>query len=347
MDLNHKKILFISASFFNYEKIIAEKLNALGAAVDFYDERPSNSAWVKGVIRVYSPLIQKKIDAYYREILKNTQSVSYDFFLLVKGEAVPFWFLTEFRKLHPQTQMIYISYDTVEEYPKTLKLKAYFDRSYSFEPADAVKYGFIFRPNFYLDTYKDRALKTNFDYDLVFIGSAHTDRYLCGEAVRKAMDDANRKSLFYYYAPNRVFFFLKRIFDKTMQTFDASKLSFKKLSHAEVAGIYDDSFAVLDINKPFQTGLSMRMLDSLAAGKKVITTNPDVVKYPFYNPKNILLIDRRTVEIPRSFFETGFDKMPDLFFEKCAIESWIEAVFLNPPENYWDGVTETYTSPSD
>ena len=44
--LQSKKILLFSVSFFNYEKIIAERLKELGADVDFYDERPSNSIFV-------------------------------------------------------------------------------------------------------------------------------------------------------------------------------------------------------------------------------------------------------------------------------------------------------------
>lgn len=339
MDLNQKKILFISASFFDYENIIAKRLRELGASVDFYDERPSNSALVKGIIRVYSPLLKIKIENYYKQILKETKAVQYDYFLLIKGEAVPFSFLTEFRKLHPETQLIYNAYDTVEEYPRTLKLKNYFDRSYSFEPSDAMKFGFIFRPNFYLENYRFENKKSDFKYDLVFVGSAHTDRYLCGEAVRKVIDGLSKKSLFYYYAPNRLFFFLKRIFDKTMQSFDASKLSFNKLTHSQVAEIYQNSFAVLDINKPFQSGLSMRTLDALAAGKKVITTNQDVMKYPFYNPKNVLIINRRNPEIPLSFFENDFEKMNEIFFEKCSIDSWIEAIFIGGEEEaYWNKV---------
>lgn len=340
MDLNQKNILFISALFFNYEEIICERLTELSANLDFYNERPSENSWVKGIIRVYSPLLKKKINAYYQKILNETQTKNYDYFILIKGESIPDFFLIKFRKQHPDTRMIYVSYDTVAEYPKTLKLKSFFDFSYSFEPTDVTKYGFIFRPNFYLNDFLKAKPNTKHNYDLAFVGSAHTDRYLIVEKLKKILDKKKRKSFFYYYAPNRVFFLLKLIFDKSMQSFDISKLSFKKLSHAEVAEIYQDTFAVLDINKPFQSGLSMRLLDSLASRKKVITTNSDVRKYPFYNPKNILVIDRERPEIPDCFFEICFQEMPDGFVEKCSLDSWIFSLLTSEMDGYWDSVFE-------
>ena len=60
--LQSKKILLFSVSFFNYEKIIAERLKELGADVDFYDERPSNSIFVKGLIRLKRYLYKVLID---------------------------------------------------------------------------------------------------------------------------------------------------------------------------------------------------------------------------------------------------------------------------------------------
>jgi len=342
MKLKEKNILFISASFFNYEKAVISRMQEMGATVDFFDERPSNSALTKGIIRVYPKLIQKKIGDWYDSILRHTDKKKYDYFLLIKGESIPFTFLEEFKKRHPETRTVFYSYDTVKEYPRMLKLFPYFDRKFSFEPADVLKYGFRLRPLFYLNDYLKTNQKNDFKYDLVFVGSAHTDRYRIGEEVRSILDSQKKKSCFYYYSPGKLFFYLKRIFDKNMKSFDVSKLSFEKLSHQQIAEIYEESFSVLDINKPFQFGISMRTFETLASGRKLMTTNPEIRFYPFYNPNNVLIIDREKVEIPNQFFESDFEQTDSEFKHRLSVDNWIESLFLNENDDCWDWVMTNY-----
>ena len=85
MNLNGKKILFLSPHFFGYEKAIVTRLKELGAEVDFFNERPSNSVFSRGIIRVKSSLYQAKINKYYKNILNQIKGKNYDFLLLIKG----------------------------------------------------------------------------------------------------------------------------------------------------------------------------------------------------------------------------------------------------------------------
>ena len=52
MNLQGKKILLLSANFFDYEKAIVNRLKEFSAEVDFYNERPSNSVFTKGILFV-------------------------------------------------------------------------------------------------------------------------------------------------------------------------------------------------------------------------------------------------------------------------------------------------------
>lgn len=91
--LKDKKILFLSVSFFKYEKAIARRLSELGVEVDFYDERPSNSNFSKGIIRLNKRFYHLKINNYYNRILEEIKGKKYDYFFLIKGEAIPVFFL--------------------------------------------------------------------------------------------------------------------------------------------------------------------------------------------------------------------------------------------------------------
>lgn len=345
MTLNGKKILFLSANFFGYEKAIVNRLQDLGAEVDFFNERPSDSVVSKGIIRVNRNFYLKKIRSYYHKITRETRSNDYDFFLLIKGETIPFCFLEQFKKDHPDTKMIYYSYDSVHEYPRFLQLYSCFDLNFTFEPKDAHEHNLHFRPLFFIKDYQNAKKNVNVKYDVVFIGSAHTDRYSIGEKIREICTSNNLKAYFYYYAQNKAAFLLKKIFDKNLKKFDIKKLNFKKLKHSEIASIYAQSRSVLDINKPFQEGLTMRTFETLASGKKLLTTNSDIRNYPFFDEELISVIKRDQVQIDLEFLKSDSKKINQETLEMLTLDSWLECLFIQNQDDYWKGHHSIFTKP--
>ncbi|MDO4224914.1 MAG: hypothetical protein Q4C75_03370, partial [Bergeyella zoohelcum] len=207
------------------------------------------------------------------------------------------------------------------------QLIPYFDKNFTFEPDDAKKYGMCFRSNFYLENYASTSPSAKKKYDLVFIGSVHTDRWQVGEKVEKQVNQLGFHSLFHYYAPSRWVMLMRKFLDKNLKGFNLKKITSKKLSHQETAELYAQSKAILDINKPFQKGLSMRIFDALAMKCKVITTNEEIKNYPFYNPKNILIIDRENPKIDKSFLETYFEEIPKEILQTMSLDAWLLEIF--------------------
>ena len=328
-----KNILFFSAAFFNYEKAIVEKLQNLGANVDYFNERPSDSTLAKGMIRVNRSLYKRKIQNYYQNILDKTREKMYDFLLIIKGETVPDFFLKQFKIIHPKTKLIYYGYDPLSEYPEILKILPYFDKKLSFDREDAVKFQMQFRPLFFIDEYINKE-NSDFRYDLSFIGSAHTDRFLVGEMVENVAQKINLKTFFYYFAPSKSILLLKKLFDKHFEKLDVKKVSYHQFSHQEISEIYYQSKAVLDIQKPFQNGLTMRTFEVLASGRKLITTNEDIVNYLFYNPENILIINRENPVITAEFFEKPFVALSENQRSRMSLDAWLVDVFFDD-EDYF------------
>ncbi|PJJ63007.1 CgeB family protein [Chryseobacterium geocarposphaerae] len=336
-NIKGKKVLFLAVRFFQYEKAIAQRLSELGAEVDFYDERPSNSNFAKGVIRFNKKIYQSIINRYYRSIIDEIQNKKYDYFLLIKGEAVPAYFLEKVRLLNPEIEMIYYNFDPLKEYPVLISNLKYFDKKFTFERNDALRYGLSFRPLFYLNEYKHLASDiSDLNYDIIFIGSAHTDRYIVGENVRSIAEKLKLKCFFYYYAMGRIAFRLRKIVDKELKQFDNKKLSFTTLSHHEIIDYYRRAKSVLDINKPFQDGLTIRTFEVLASGRKLITTNSDITNYPFYNPNNIFIIDRTHIKLDRDFFNSEFEKIEDEVLYMMSLDSFIECLFVKDQNEYWN-----------
>ena len=87
--LKNKKILFISPSFFDYEKEIKKELVELGAVVDFYDDRPSNDFFTKVFIRLnIKHFINNKIDSYYDNLFLVIENINYDFIFVITPETL-------------------------------------------------------------------------------------------------------------------------------------------------------------------------------------------------------------------------------------------------------------------
>ncbi|MFD2601206.1 hypothetical protein [Flavobacterium suzhouense] len=334
--LKNKRIIFFSVQTFGLEKEIIGKLKQFGATVDYYDERPSNSTFTKGIIRLKRNIYQHRIDGYYRNILKETTAINYDILFVNRGEVIPAFFLEQFKQIHPECEMIFYTWDSFTNHTHPTTILSYFDKKFTFDSEDALKYNINFRPLFFLDGYRN--IKNNsgiLKYDLLFLGTAHSDRYRISSEVIKWCDDHGLKSFYYYFMHGKLVYFYKRKFDKTFKEFDYKKLSFTSLTTLEILDLYKVSNVILDINHPGQKGLTMRTFESVGAGKKMITTNAEVKKYSFYNPQNIYIIDRANMHLDRSFFESDYEDVSAEMYERMSIDGWLNCVFVENEPNIW------------
>ena len=87
--------------------------------------------------------------------------------------------------------------------------------------------------------------------------------------------------------------------------------------------IYADSKCIVDVENPGQHGLTMRSIETLGLRRKFITTNADIINYDFYNPNNILVIDRKNPIVNMSFFDKAYEELPKEIYEKYSLRSWI------------------------
>lgn len=336
-NLKDKKILFLSVQYFGYEKIISNQLRTYGAHVDYYDERPSNSIFAKGIIRLKRSFYQRTINTYYRRLLELTKVTKYDFLFVIRGEVVPAFFLEELRVLQPGCEFIFYTWDSFTNHTHPLSIQSYFNKRFTFDSNDAVKYDLIFRPLFFIDEYEKlhRSEKGLVKYNLLFLGTAHTDRYKIGNQLMEWCSANKLTSFNYYYMNGRLVFLYKKFFDKSFQKFEYKKLSFNSLNVSEIINLYKESSVILDINHPGQNGLTMRTFEALGAGKKIITTNKEIIKFPFYNENNIGIIDRANPVLDKEFFDTPFVEIDESVLYNMSLSGWLYSIFVESTPGYW------------
>ncbi|MDA6068807.1 hypothetical protein NJT12_04155 [Flavobacterium sp. AC] len=335
--LKNKNVLFFSVQTFDLEKEIKNKLISLGANVDYFDERPRNNNLTKGLIRIKRSLVQNRIDKYYREILQFTNKKHYDFLFVNKGEVIPEFFLDNFKKSQPECQCIFYTWDSFSNNKHALSILKYFHKKFTFDSDDAVNYGLDFRPLFYLDLYTEIKAISNVNKknDLLFLGTAHSDRYKISSRIAKWCESNALNTYCYYFMQGKLVYFYKKLFDKTFQEFDYKKLSFVSLKSQDLFNLYNESKVILDINHPWQKGLTMRTFETIGARRKMITTNEEITKYSFYNPNNILIISRDDVHIDVSFFESDYQEIDAVLYEKMSLKGWLSCLFMATEPNVW------------
>lgn len=326
-DLNGKSILFFSPQFFNYEKEIKKALENLGATVMWFDDRPSNNFISKALIRINRNFISRKIENYYNDILKKlkTDKLQFDYALFLNPESITINSLQAFKKEFSQAKFILYMWDSFQNRKSTLELLPFFNSKFTFDAIDAKKYDIILRPLFYIDLYNEKQIDKPI-YDLLFTGTAHTDRY---KFVNNITDQFSKeiKVKLYFFLSSKMLFWTKKIFDKNFREVKYENISFTALTHKDNSDLVHMSKVILDINHPKQIGLTMRTLEVLGAQRKLITTNKDVVNYDFYDKKNILLVDRLNPVIEEDFLTEPFIPSNKDILRKYSIRGWINDLF--------------------
>lgn len=324
--LEGKNILYISPKFFNYENKIQNELERMGASVDFYDDRPANDFFTKVCIRVkLKSIIKKKVDDYYDSIYNEISKKEYHYIFVVSPETLDFDKLLKIKEIQKKAKCILYMWDSFKN-KNSLNTIKLFDKVFSFDSRDVKKYDLIFLPLFYCNEYNNKLLKEEYKFDLSFIATAHSDRYKLAKEIKKILEKNGLKIYFYFYLPSKIMYIIRKIFIKKYEYGKISDFSFQSLNQEKIINVFNNSNVILDINHPEQFGLTMRTIECLGAEKKLITTNQNIRNYDFYNPNNILIIDRENIKIDISFFEKEYQSLSEEIYQKYSLNNWLKSI---------------------
>ena len=191
MFLENRNILFFSAQAFGYQNEIRAEMERMGARVDYFDERPANSFVVKAAIR---------LDRYHDRIIERTKNRKYDYVFFIKGESISVKNLDKIKELHPEARLIIYHWDSIANNRNALRILPVFDRAFSFDRPDCEKLGIRFLPLFYLRDYEEIGRqKPDYRYDLMFVGTVHSDRYGLLRRVTGQIERIGGRCFFYMF----------------------------------------------------------------------------------------------------------------------------------------------------
>lgn len=321
--LENKRILFLSWNFYEYPKRIIEKIVELGGNVDFYNSSLTNNILLRKIYRLNRNSEKK----YYNNILDSTRKIHYDYLFIINAASFPIWFIEKLTKTVKNAKKVLYVWDSIERFPIIKDSIKYFDVTYTFDLDDAQNNeGMHFLPLFYCDEFVSKNNQSE-KYIFSFIGYGYAERY---KFIRKVRDFARKEGysyLFRLYLPSYLYFIYGKYIKKNMEDARLSDFYYKITKQKEICNILESTRIVVDLEQQEQSGLTMRTIETLGMKKKLITTNKNIKKYDFYNPNNILVVDRVNPIISREFVESDFKEVSKDIYEKYSLKAWVEAIF--------------------
>ncbi len=317
-----RRALLVSPRFFGYEQEILDELARQGLDAVFVDERPSNSSLLKAIYRVNVRATTNQVERYYRRVARSILWHDLDLVLVIRGEIVPPWFLTLVRSEAPDATIVFYTWDSVKNSPNFTKLLPSFDYLFSFDAdAQAVDDRFRIKHLFYSPSFHALGNDSQRRFEGSFVGTLHSGRYAFAQRVFSSFES----SYTYFFVQARWYFALRRIFDRRYRAVPRHDVTFSKLRRSQVAEVFRNSLAVLDMQHEDQSGLTMRTFEVLASGAYLITTNTSIHNTPLMATGRVIVVDEHVdpLQLVASIRALPVPHDAPDGFEEYSLSAWV------------------------
>ncbi|ALJ00449.1 CgeB family protein [Rufibacter tibetensis] len=288
-----KKVLLIACKFYHYGEAIREKVESFGADVTFYYERDITLRHV--VVSNFLPhRMDRRQDTHYQSILEETEGQTFDYLIVIRGYRMRSWFPDALRERNPEIQTILYQWDSYKSWDSDYRhLLPHFDRTLTFDYGDAAELGIPYAPTFHTDEYASAPLSPA-SFDFIFCSYFTQEKY---EFLQRFLDYSSRMG-YRVHAHLYIgwFGFLREKFRGRGPRL--RHVAFRRLGRREYYNLFCQAKAVVDFSSTAQTGITMRVIDALGSGKRVLTNNPNVVREPGYDPRQVVIYNPEDLALP-------------------------------------------------
>lgn len=290
------KILFFGLDYHTYTRSIIAEMEGLGATVKYVDIHPRSFGCQ--VLRITYPEAYRKYrDRLHREAVRESEAVTYDHVVFLQAHQISLENLSRLREQQRKAQFTLYNWDSlaIHDYRAHACL---FDRVLTFDPEDAEEFKFGYLPLFCQRSMqllrRDKALPRT----IYMVGNiSKIQRYKAVKVFRGYCRKARIEFRQHLRVTPVVWFQLMRagIWPHT--------ISFRSIPTSRFNEMVEASVAVFDFANHTQTGMTMRLMESLCAGKKILTNNKSVKQELFYSPDRIHVFDGMNFDGIEEFLE--------------------------------------------
>jgi hypothetical protein len=321
-----KKMLLICATIFSFPVSIADTFSKKGFDVFWFDDRPSRNPFIKAMIRLNRKSIHLLTRLYLKKIISFGHKENIDFIFIVDGQAFLKKDILLLRKNFPHCRFVFSTLDSIHNFSGSLDISSVFDKAYSFDEDDSKKYPvFNFLPDFYTEDYSNIEKKP-IKYDFFYFGTAHPKKVYEIEKMANQLQEFGLRGHIYQFLPSHLVFVYNKITSHFYKKKRINDFHYSPLSTKDICLYFSESNIIIDSPAAGQSGLTPRSISAMAAGKKLITTNPNITHYDFYRPENVYFAKNGQIDFSDLFFHSEYVTIPEAIIKKYSIDAWCDEI---------------------
>lgn len=321
-----KNILFISPDTFGYYKAISAAIARKGFNPIWLNQLPSTSVASRVFFRLAPSVARRLATRHFTRELDKIEQV--DQILIVKGEGVSEATIARMRARYPKAKIVFYLWDSLANLSSADRKIGLCDVAYSFDPVDCDRtQGLEHLPLFHSKEPGATKYRPGF---AAFIGTLHSKRYQLIKALAEEIENVTKITPFlYFYYPNRTLFSILKLTKKSFRKVRQSDMHFEPVPRDQYSAINSEAEIAIDICHPKQSGLTMRSIEALGDGKKLITNNKTVRRYEFFRPENCYVVDGELGPDFADFLTSPYQPQPDEVVAKYHIDSWLQTLLAD------------------
>lgn len=336
-----RNLLLLAPSYMNIYKDVVEGLEKKGFEVTWIRDsqvtgNPHNYsiAWYR---RKRLKIYNKQVKQLWINILNSEEcNKRFDYFLAIDGLMADETLFQILNKKNPSIKKILFVYDPIEGDYQIDYLFKYYDKVYSFDFGDCERFKLNFLPIYWVPAEQENDIK----YDIFGLAALNYDKPQTIQFFQEVKNYAKTNGLSEYIKLycrkqnkyNNLFwvYIYKLIGKKYYSNRELSEndlFTTKTLTPDVFRKTIQQSKTILDVQAPNQDGLTARFMWALGLGKKIMTFNWNVKKYPFYSSEQILVLENNFDKI-ESF--VGSEYTPSVetrsLIDKYRIDNWLDTL---------------------
>lgn len=319
-------ILFFGICYHGYTQAIINEISLIGANVTFVDIQPRSLGY-KTMRTLSRPTFERLARRRLELAVEEARSKVYDKVIFLQAHQMPIDVLDRLRSTQPTAEFTLYNWDSLNTHDYR-QHATFFDRVLTFDRHDAEVNAYGYLPLFCIRRWQELARNRAEPRSIYMIGNiVRIERYNAIEAFRS------------FCVSNELFFreHLKIspvVFGQALRQGVLPRgVSFRSIPEPEFANMIEISNAVFDFANHSQSGQTMRMMESLCSGKKIITNSQWVKNEPFYSSDRIHVFSGNDYSGVLDFLATPISQ-PDERFSEYFIQSFTRKfIGLEPVSN--------------
>ena len=277
------RLLFIGFNYHEYTKSICDEFDRMGFETVFHDIQP-NRLPLKIARRVNAWCYREALGRYHDSIIESYPANHFDCVVFLQVHQFDPARLARLKARQSRATFVLYNWDAVTTHDYRPWLD-FFDHVFTFDPTDAAALGICYLPLFATRRYQTAAsAASTLPASVYFIGNiVNPERY---RMVRSFEDFCRTSGIgFRCYLSTTVHGWTQMV----RVGLRPRGVSLRPISEMLQDRMLAQSSAVFDFANHRQAGFTMRVMENLCAGRKIITNNPHVADAPFFSEDRLLI----------------------------------------------------------